>query len=142
MMQRSEGQPSTTLHRCRRFLQASTANVFRTLAFLPLGSRSAVQRALAQLVRDGQLVRIGVGVYARTKRSVLTGAVIPVAPLEVLAPEALSLFGIEVRPPKAFRDYNEGRSNQVPCTFVLNTGRRRITRRLQFNGNGPSYERE
>jgi hypothetical protein len=73
---------------------------------------------------------------------VLTGAAIPVAPLEVLAPAALALFGVEVFPPKAYRDYNEQRTSQVPSAFVLNTGRRRIKRRLQFNGRGPEYERE
>lgn len=137
-----EGQPKTTAGRCRKHLRESPANVFRTLAFRPFGSRAAVQRALAQLIRDEKLVRIGVGVYARAKRSSLTGAAIPVAPLEVLAPQALALFGVEVWPPRAYRDYNEGRTNQVPWQFVLNTGTRRITRRLQFKGKGPGYERE
>lgn len=141
-MTSAEDQSTTTLGRCRRHLLTSTAKVFRTLAFLPFGSPTAVQRALAQLVLDGELIRIGVGVYVRTKRSVVTGAVIPVAPLEVLAPEALALFGVEVWPPKAYRDYNEGRTDQVPCGLVLNTGKRRIARRLQFNGRGPGYERE
>lgn len=111
------------------------------MAFLPLGSHSAVQRALAQLIRDGQLVRIGVGVYARTKRSAVTGNVIPVAPMEVLAPEALALFGVEVLASRAYRDYNEGKTAQVPAQFLMNTGKRRITRRLQFKGRGPGYER-
>jgi hypothetical protein len=95
MSSRSDG-PSTTLGRCREHLRATTANVFRTLALLPMGSRAAVQRALAQLIREGHLVRIGVGVYARAKRSPLTGNVIPVAPMEVLTAEALQLFGVEV----------------------------------------------
>lgn len=141
-MSSSNDGPSTTVGRCREHLRTTTVNVFRTLAFLPLGSRAAVQRALAQLIREGLLVRIGVGVYARAKRSPLTGNVIPVAPMEVLAPEALALFGVEVRVSKAYRDYNEGRTTQVPGQFLINTGNRRITRRLQFKGRGPGYERE
>lgn len=140
-MSSSSGGPSTTLGRCREHLRSTPTNVFRTLAFLPLGSRAAVQRALAQLIREGHLVRIGVGVYARAKRSPLTGNVIPVAPMEVLVPEALALFGVEVRASKAYRDYNEGRTTQVPGQFLINTGKRRITRRLQFKGRGPGYER-
>lgn len=141
-MTTANDRPSTTLDRCREHMGATPANVFRTLAFLPFGSRTAVQRALAQLVREGLLVRIGIGVYARAKRSPLTGNVIPVAPLEVLVPEALALFGVEVRASKAYRDYNEGRTTQVPGQFAISTGKRRISRRLEFKGRGPSYERE
>lgn len=131
----------STLERCRAHLHQSSARVFRTQSFLAHGSRTCVQSALAQLVRESELIRIGVGVYARTKRSVLTGDFIPVAPLEVLASEALALFGVQVQPPKAYRDYNEGLTNQVPVRFVLNTGPRRITRRFEFNGRSLEYER-
>ena len=52
------------------------------------------------------------------------------------------MFRVEVWPPQAYRDYSEGRTDQVPVGFVLNTWKRRIVRRLQFNGRGPGHERE
>jgi hypothetical protein len=86
-------------------------------------------------------VRIGVGLYARSKRSPLTGNFFPMAPMAVLAPEAMELFGVQVQASTAYRDYNEGRTTQVSDQFLMNTGKRRITRRLQFKGRGPGYER-
>lgn len=130
----------TTVARCQAVLQDSQGNVFRTLAFNGCGSRSAVQRGLQQLIKDELLVRIGVGVYARAKRSSVTGATIPIKPLEYLAAEALALFGVEVGPSRATQEYNSGRTTQLPGKVVLNTGSRRVTRRISFNGNGPSYE--
>jgi hypothetical protein len=130
----------TVADRCRMVLASSQASVFRTLAFQGCGSRAAVQRALVRLMADSLLVRIGVGVYARAKRSSVTGAVIPVKPLEYLAQEALALFGVEAGPSRAVQEYNAGRTTQVPCRTVLNTGTRRVTRKISFNGKGPSYE--
>lgn len=133
---------ANTRDKCLDYLRTSREDVFRTLQFAEFGGRTSVQRALAQLIEDGQLVRIGVGVYARAKRSVLSGKPIPVQPLEVLAPQALALFGVQVEPSRAVRDYNAGKTTQVPGSgVVLNTGKRRVTRRIAFNGQGPSYER-
>lgn len=88
------------------------------------------------------LIRIGVGVYAKAKPSVLSGRPIPVEPLEVLAPIALRKLGVQVHPPRRSSDYNAGRTSQVPTGLVINVGGRRITRKLGFNGKFVEYERE
>lgn len=86
-------------------------------------------------------MRLGVGVYAKAKPSVLTGQPIPVRPLEVLAPEALKKLGVPVMPSRLTQDYNAGRSTQLPSGIVLNIGKRRIARKLSFNGKAVQYER-
>ena len=73
--------------------------------------------------------------------SVLTGKLIPAKPLEVLAPEVLKKFGIQVGQSRQTRDYNAGASTQLPSGIVLNTGKRRIQRKLGFNGKLVQYER-
>jgi hypothetical protein len=107
-----------------------------------IGSSSRLSVALNALLEQGVLVRIGTGVYAKAKPSVLTGKPIPIEPLEVLAPLALEKLGVKVLEPKRSRDYNAGRTTQVPTGLVVNVGSRRVTRKLGFAGKFIRYERE
>lgn len=129
------------VRRIRRFVAHRRALVFVRADFEELGSRASVNRALRLLTHEGALVRIGLGLYAKSKRSVLTGKPIPVRPLEVLAPIALQKLGVKIRESKAVREYNSGRTSQVPSGVVLDTGRRRVTRRIGFGGTFVQYER-
>ena len=109
--------------------------------FAEFGSAAQVSRALRELLIDGTLLKIGLGVYAKTKISVLSGKPIPMKPLEVLAPEALKKLGIEFGPSRLVQEYNAGKSTQIPVGIVLDTGRRRISRKLSYNGSTVQYER-
>ena len=120
---------------------ASPADVFLRTEFASFGSERQVSRALHTLLDVGLLVRLGVGVYARAKLSSLSGKPIPVRPLAVLAPKVLEKLGILVFPSQAVREYNEGRSTQTPRDNVINTGTRRIRRRLCFGKQIIKYER-
>lgn len=115
-------------------------SVFLRGEFERFGSPAQVGRALTQLTSEGVLIRLGVGVYAKAKPSVLTGKPIPARPLEVLAPEVLKKLGITVMPSRLTQDYNAGRSTQLPSGIVLNIGKRRIARKLSFNGKAVQYE--
>jgi len=126
--------------RIKRSVANRDDGVFLRGEFERFGSPAQVGRALAQLTREGGLVRLGVGVYAKAKPSVLTGKPIPARPLEVLAPEVLKKLGIAVKPSRLTQDYNAGRSTQLPFGIVLNTGKRRIARKLGFNGKSVRYE--
>ncbi|MDZ7858875.1 DUF6088 family protein [Sphaerotilus sp.] len=116
--------------------------VLRPADFQAFGSEASVKRALKELVDQGLLVRLGVGLYAKAKRSVLSGQPIPVRPLEELGPMALARLGVELRESIRIRDYNAGRTTQVPTGIVVNTGRRRITRKIGFNGKFVEYEHD
>jgi hypothetical protein len=129
------------LDRIKRSVANQGDSVFLRAEFERFGGPAQVGRALRQLTSEGTLVRLGLGVYAKAKPSVLTGQPIPARPLEVLAPEALKKLGIAVTPSRLTQDYNAGRSTQVPSGIVLNTGKRRIARRLSFNAQAVQYER-
>lgn len=73
-----------------------------------LGSPAQVSRALKVLLDRGKLVRIGTGIYAKARRSSITGAVIPADSLETLATEALERLGVQLQPGEATKDYNAG----------------------------------
>lgn len=127
--------------RLQRSLANRNADVFLRAEFDAFGSTAQVGRALAELQNRGVLVKLGVGVYARAKPSVLTGKPIPAKPLEVLAPEVLKKFGVQAGESRQTREYNAGASTQVPAGIVFNTGKRRIQRKLGFNGKLVQYER-
>ena len=127
--------------RIKRSVANQAGGVFLRAEFERFGSPAQVSRALRQLTQGGALVRLGLGVYAKAKPSVLSGQPIPARPLEVLAPEVLKKLGIAVMPSRMTQDYNAGRSTQLPSGIVLNTGKRRIARRLSFNGQVVQYER-
>jgi len=129
-----------TLDRIKRSVANRNDAVFLRGEFDLFGSPAQVGRALHQLVLGGALVRLGLGVYAKAKPSVLTGQPIPVRPLEVLAPEALGKLGVAVRPSRLAEEYNAGRSAQLPAGIVFNVGRRRIARKLSFNGKAIQFE--
>lgn len=107
------------------------------------GSASRLSAALRALLNHGLLVRIGGGAYAKAKPkpSVLSGKPIPVEPLEVFAPSALRKLGAKVQQARRYRDYNAGRTNQVPVGVVVNVGRLRVTRKIGFSGKFVEYER-
>jgi hypothetical protein len=99
-----------------------------------------VSEALKALQAKGVIVRIGSGIYAKTKTSSITGAVIPAGSLESLATEALRKLGVQLYPGKMAAEYNQGTSTQLPGVFVANTGRRRIQRSIMVGGRKLVYE--
>ncbi|NDP64296.1 MAG: S-adenosylhomocysteine hydrolase [Polaromonas sp.] len=127
--------------RIKRSVVNRDGGVFLRAEFVRFGSPAQVGHALSQLTREGALVRRRLGIDAKAKPSVLTGKPIPIRPLEVLAPEVLKKLGITVTPSRLTQDYNAGRSTQLPCRIVLNTGKHRIARKLSFNGKAVQYER-
>lgn len=127
--------------RIERSVANKLQDVFLRTDFDPFGSDAQVSRAIRDLTSKGKLVRIGLGVYAKAKRSVLSGQPIPVKPVEVLVPAALKRMGVEVSPSRAAMAYNSGQTTQVPPGMVLCTGKRRIQRKLGFNGKLVQYER-
>jgi hypothetical protein len=113
--------------------------VFLREDFADLGGYDQVGRILRNLVRDGKIIKIGYGLYAKAKKSSITGEIIPVAPLPTLARAALERLGVEVAPSALERGYNAGKTTQVP------TGRRiaingRVSRKIGYGGAYISYE--
>ena len=124
------------------FASETTDEVFLRSDFAGLGSTAQVGRALRQLIEQGILVRFGFGVYAKAKLSILNRQPIPVRPVSELAPEALRKLGIGVYPCKLVREYNAGKITQLPAASVINTGHRRINRKLAFGKHSISYEND
>jgi hypothetical protein len=130
----------TANERIARAIEASPGNVILREELSGLAGASQVTRALNSLQVSEVLIRIGTGVYAKTRKSSVTGASIPAGGLETLALEALRRLKVPAEPGKAAAAYNVRATSQIPGSFVVNTGRRRISRRISVGGRALQYE--
>jgi predicted transcriptional regulator len=128
--------------RMLRSVKQRAGNVILRAEVAQLGSPSQVSEALKSLQAKGVLVRIGTGVYAKTRQSSVTGATVPAGSLETLATETLKKLGVEVLVSKAAKSYNSGKTTQIPGAFVANTGGRRIRRKIAVGGRAVVYEND
>lgn len=109
-----------------------------------LGDARQVSRGLKALVEDEELIKLGYGVYAKAvpsknleyiNRPIIraqagfTGACI----------EVLKRLGVEWDLSQATKDYNEGRSQQVPARFTVRL-KSRFRRKISDDGMSLRYE--
>ena len=120
-------------------IRRSKASVFVRDDFKDIGGYDQVGRVLRKLVKQGLIVRLGYGVYARTKKSSVTGTIVPEKSLTELAKELLDKFGVKVAPSSAKEAYNSGESTQVPTGRVIGV-QGRIVRKISYNGKSISFE--
>jgi hypothetical protein len=130
---------NTLKSKVRYRISRSSSSVFTPKDFLDLSGRPQIGRVLAELVTDEALVKLGYGLYAKTRKSYLTGAVIPTKSLPELAREALIKIGVEVQPATAVQAYNSGGSQQVPTGRVIAV-KGRVSRKIGFDGNSIMIE--
>lgn len=114
-------------------------DVFLRSDFSDLGGYDQVGRALRQRVREGQLMKIGYGLYARAIKSPFDDTLVPPKGLSTLK-EALERLGIETLPSRSKQAYNTGRTTQVPTGRVVGV-RRRVRRKVGYNGFSLTFER-
>src|SRR5258708_22620894 len=90
--------------------------VFLPREFVDLGGEDQILRALRELVREGRLIRLGYGVYARAERSKLTGQPILAVPDGFVGASraALNKLGVKPEPTEWQRAHKQGRSTQRP----------------------------
>lgn len=109
-------------------------DVFLSREFMDLGAEDQVLRALRTLVRSGQLIRLGYGVYARAIQSRLSGKPILYNHNGFIgaAQQALDKLGVKWELSDAVQAYNEGRSTQIPVNPVVKV-KGRFSRQLRYN---------
>lgn len=83
--------------------------------FADLGGYSQIGRALRQLVQEGLLIKIGQGLYVKTRPSTINPTKRAItASFKEVSREALTRLGIKWRPNDAELAYNDGSSTQNP----------------------------
>lgn len=124
----------TLKSRVRLRINKSKGSVFTPGDFFDLSGRDQVGRALRELVAEDTIIRFGQGLYAKAKRSSVTGTIIPIKPLPDLAREALEeKLKVKLMPNADVERYNSSESTQVPTGRVI-TVKGRVNRKMSFNG--------
>lgn len=123
----------------QRRIDSRSADVCLRADFNDLSGYDQVGRALRGLVKRGRLMKIGYGLYSRAVKYPFDGSLVPPKGLSTLR-EALKRVGIETLPSRSVRDYNAGRTTQVPTGRVVGV-RQRVRRKIGYNGFALSFER-
>lgn len=133
---------ATVEERIREYIASSSDAAFLTNEFVRFGSRSVVARALRKLVEDETLYRAGYGVYTPSRTLAdepYVGYKIQRFDNSSVAEDFLIKMGVDPKPGLLVKEYNEGRSTQVPPYAIIDVGKSRIRRKLY--GGGVRYER-
>jgi len=115
-------------------IKRNKSSVFVPKDFFDLSDRDQVGRVLRKLVQEGTLIKIGQGLYARTKISSLTGNLIPEKSLPDLAREALNKLGVPIEDSSFDKEYDRGNTTQVPTGRVIAI-KGRVSRKIGYGGN-------
>lgn len=126
--------------RLMKRIDRKRGDVFLRSDFSDLGGYDQVGRVLRMLVRKGQLLRLGYGIYARAVKSSFSDKPVPPKGLATLT-EALQRLGVKTAPTRLEEDYNAGRTTQVPTGRVVAIRGRAIRRKIGYNGINLSFER-
>lgn len=112
--------------RMRQSIRRRSGHVVLRSELAPLGSASQVSEALKRLQRDGELLRIGTGIYAKARRDEATHEVRPVVDVQTLWRDVALKLKADVT------DGAEG-------TLMLDTGERRVSRKLALGQSTVQY---
>lgn len=111
-----ERQVESKIFRCWK------RSVFTRKDFEALSDYDQIGRALLNLTRQGKLIRLGYGLYAKARTNRITGLPMIAAEggFDQVAKEALTLLGVKWQPSIAEQNYNAGLTTQIPVnTQVL-----------------------
>ncbi len=121
----------TLKRRVASSIQRRAENVFVRADFENIGGYDQIGRILNGLVKEGELIRVGYGLYARARKNRLTGRVMLAARggFKEVAEEALNRLKVKWKPSEADLQYTRGVSTQIPskaAVRVLSRFNRRI----------------
>ena len=120
-------------------IERKRGDVFLRSDFKDLGGYDQVGRVLRGLVRKGRLLKVSHGVYTRAVKSPFSDNPVPPKGLTTLK-EALKRVGVEVVQTHLERDYNAGRTTQVPAGRVIAVTKR-VRRKIGYNEIFVAFER-
>lgn len=84
-----------------------------------MGSPRQISRCFSDLVKMGQIVRIGYGIYAKSYVSEFINKAVIKGGFGSVCKEALTKIGVKWEPGTAEQEYNAGLTTQVPVRTVV-----------------------
>jgi hypothetical protein len=117
-------------------------DAFLTREFRDLSGERQVLRALRELTDEGKLIRLGYGVYGRAELSPITQQPMLAGDgFGAVSRQVLDKLQVRWEPTNSERDYNEGRSTQVPMTPRVRLRGSRFSRKLRYKTMELAFER-
>jgi hypothetical protein len=99
--------------------------------FKDLGSYRQISRALNKLIAEKKLVKIGTGIYAKAYLSKYSDIPLVKNGVDSTLRETLKRLGIAYEPGSAEKEYNEGKTTQVPVRNIVRL-KSRCRRRISY----------
>src|SRR5579883_3281449 len=84
-----------------------------------MGSPRQISRCFKDLVKMGELVKIGYGIYAKSYLSENLNRPVIQGGFDQACREALTKLGVKWEPGSAEQAYNSGQSTQVPARIIV-----------------------
>lgn len=125
--------------RISKSIKASKANVFIRADFKKFGGYDQVGRALKEIIADGDLVKMGYGVYSKAEKSVLSGKPIPIATVTEAGLVVMNKLGVKADVSYFARQYRDGKTTQIPMKEVIAVSKP-ITRKIYYGKRVLEYE--
>jgi hypothetical protein len=123
-----------------RRIRRKRIDVFLRKDFEDEGGYDQVGRALRSLVRKGELIPMGKGLYGRAVRSPFDGKPVLAKGIKTMTEAALRRLGVKTYPSAMTRAYNEGRTTQVPSGRIIGVDKR-VRRKIGVDGIFVQFER-
>jgi hypothetical protein len=122
-------------------LKAIRGSVVLRKDFNDLGSYRQISRALNELIAKKKLVKIGAGIYAKAYLSKYSDVPLVKNGTDSALREALKRLGVAYEPGSAEKDYNEGKSTQVPVRNIVKL-KSRCRRRIGYRNSELIFEKK
>lgn len=113
-------------------IKRSRRYVFERKDFDDVASYDQVGRALRQLVKQGNLIKIGYGLYTKAKLNSLTGKPMPTHPggTDALMREILKMKGVDFEMDSLSWQSLSGQSTQIPSSVQYSWNPKQFNRKL------------
>lgn len=113
-------------------IKRSRRYVFERKDFDDVASYDQVGRALRQLVKQGDLIKIGYGLYTKAKLNSLTGKPMPTHPggTDALMREILKMKGVDFEMDNLSWQSLSGQSTQIPSSVQYSWNPKQFNRKL------------
>lgn len=133
----------TAVERVYQKIKRSRRYVFERKDFDGFASYDQIGRALRQLVKQGELIKLGYGLYTKARMNSLTGRPMPTNPggSDALMREILKMKGVDFEMDKLSLQSLSGKSTQIPCSIQYSWNHKQFNRKLAVGNrvlNSPS----
>ncbi|EST56877.1 MULTISPECIES: DUF6088 family protein [Proteus] len=124
-------------------LKRSRRYVFERKDFENIASYDQIGRALNQLIKQGNLMKIGYGLYTKARKNSLTGRLMPTNPggTDAILREILKMKGVNFEIDTLSWQSLSGNSTQIPSSIQYSWDPKRFNRKLVIGDrllNSPS----